>query len=417
MLVAPYAALPLYVMFGLRKQRRARLATAWPGGTPEPAGAVSHDPWVRLSNGLGLPAPALYHGLVIDADGYEARNTVLHGIDSASRSIDLATFTFADDALGAEIGRCLAAAARRGVIVRVLIDGFGVWLYRHRHLDGLRRAGVQIAFFSPPFDWRFRARANQRNHRKMLLIDSQTAWMGGRNLAAPYFVDGHHGPAWTDLSFQVDGPIVSSLTMLFERDWASALRRPWTVPRSLAGSTVPGAQALLIPSGPEYADDAWHAMLVWSCHAARERIAIATPYFVPDPELLNALVCALRRGVRVELIVPSQSNHRLADWARGRAVRDLQQAGGTVLTTPIMTHAKLVVIDQTIAFAGSANMDARSLFINHELMLGLRRASDVIAMGQWFDALATRCSPHHARPLTLRRDLKEGLAQWLTFQL
>ncbi len=411
MLAVPYFALPVYLMFGLRKHRRARMMPAWPGpAEPGP------DPWIRLSHGLGLPAPASYLRLTLDADGFAARDTLLGLIDSARRSVDVATFTFADDALGSAIGERLCAAARRGVTVRLLVDGIGVWLNRHRHFRQLRAAGVHIAFYSPMFDWPFRGRANLRNHRKMVVADSARAWLGGRNLAADYFV-GNGKPAWIDLSFTLDGQVAATLTMLFDRDWAFASRHRWVAPHEAVNAKPSPDNALLIPSGPEYADDTFHAMLVWACHASRTRIAIATPYFVPDPELLSALVGALRRGVEVALVMPDRSNHRLADWARGRAVRDLQLSGGRVLLTPGMSHAKLILIDDTIAFAGSANIDARSLFINHELMLGLRRPADVEAMRQWFDALAARCTPQHMKPLTLRRDLKEGLAQWLTFQL
>lgn len=411
MLAAPYFALPVYLMFGLRKHRRARLLPAWPGPA-EPG----KDPWIRLSQGLGLPTPTAYDSLVIDADGADARTALLRLLESAEHTIDIATFTFADDALGAAVGEQLLAATRRGAKVRVLVDGLGVWLYRHGHFRRLRDAGVRIAYYSPVFDWPFRGRANLRNHRKMVVVDSVRVWLGGRNLATEYFVDAKTR-AWIDFSFSLRGPIATTLTMLFERDWAFAARRRWVAPQQTLTEIPSIDDALLIPSGPEYADDTLHAMLVWACHAARERISIATPYFVPDPELLAALVCALRRGVAVQMLMPEKSNHRLADWARGRAVRDLQVTGGEVLLTPGMSHAKLILIDQTIAFAGSANIDARSLFINHELMLGLRRPADIAMMRQWFDTLAAGCTPQRMRPLTLRRDLKEGLAQWLTFQL
>lgn len=409
--VVPYGALPLYLMFGLRKHRRARQMPAWP---------VAEDPdhdddqWARLCRGLGLPPPADYTRFELDVDGDAARHRLLALLDGASRTIDISTFVFADDDIGRAITGRLVAATRRRVRVRVLVDGVGRLLHPRGHFRTLQQAGVEIAAYAPLFGRPLFGRPNLRNHRKLVAVDGDRAWLGGRNLAAEYF-GGATG--WIDLSFELHGPIVTTLQLLFEHDWASAGRKHWMPPADALPAAPPSNAALVMPSGPEYADDTFHAVLVWACNQARDRIAIATPYFVPDLELLSAMVCALHRGVKVQLVMPRRSNHRLADWARGRAVRDIIEAGGTVLLTARMSHAKLMVIDQGIAFAGSANVDARSLFLNHELMLGFRRKAEIDAFGSWFDRLAADCVASRARPLTLVQDLKEGLAQWLTFQM
>ncbi|MET0509485.1 MAG: phospholipase D-like domain-containing protein [Burkholderiaceae bacterium] len=407
----PYGALPVYLMFGLRKHRRARQMPAWPRrADPDP----EDDPWTRLCLGLGLPPPADHRDLVIDADGNAARQRLLALLDGATHSIDIATFTFADDELGRAVSARLEAAARRGVRVRVLVDGIGRLLHSRSHFPALRRAGVTLAAYAPLLGRPRVGRPNLRNHRKLVAVDRSRAWLGGRNLAAQYF-GGETG--WIDLSFEVGGPVVATLEMLFEYDWSIARRVRWVPDTDVPLAPPPSDAVLVMPRGPESADDTFQAVLVWACNQARDRIAIATPYFVPDLELLAALVCALHRGVKVQLVMPRRSNHRMADWARGRAVRDIIEAGGSVLLATRMSHAKLTVIDQRVAFAGSANVDARSLFLNHELMLGFRRKADVEAFGEWFDRLAADCVASRARPLTLVQDLKEGLAQWLTFQM
>ena len=129
-----------------------------------------------------------------------------------------------------------------------------------------------------------------------------------------------------------------------------------------------------MPSGPEQVDDTVQALLLSGCFMAQRRILAVTPYFIPDATLLMALTLAARRGVQVDLILPRRSNHRLADVARHRPLRDLAAAGARLWFTPFMLHAKVVVIDEQLALAGSANLDLRSLFLNYELMVAPRPA-------------------------------------------
>ncbi len=410
MVTVPYLALPIYLMFGLRKHRRARQMPPWP---IHESTRAEEDPWTRLSLGLGLPEPAGYDTLVVDSDGSAARKALLELIDGARQSIDVMTFIFADDEMGRAVTERLSAAIRRRVAVRVLVDGVGQFLHAHGQLKELTRRGATVLVYAPLLGRPIFGPPNLRNHRKLVLVDGAHGWVGGRNLANEYFDAREH---WIDLSFTVSGSVVRTLAMLFDYDWTVASGGRWSPP-PLHQPEPPADAAIVVPSGPEFADDTYHALLVWACHQARDRIAIATPYFVPDLELNAALVCALHRGVKVQLIVPRRSNHGLADWARDRPVRDVLEAGGKVLLAPRMTHAKLVVIDQSVAFCGSANLDARSLFLNHELMLGFRRKTDVEAFTTWFDQLASTCESSRAKPLTLVQDLKEGLAQWLTFQM
>ena len=128
-----------------------------------------------------------------------------------------------------------------------------------------------------------------------------------------------------------------------------------------------------------------YALLVSAAYRARRRIALVTPYFVPDAALLMALCLAARRGVVVDLLLPARSNHRLSDIARGRALRSLAQAGGRIWLAPQMLHAKLAVIDDELALAGSANFDSRSLFLNYELMVAFHAAPRRARVADWFE--------------------------------
>jgi len=189
--------------------------------------------------------------------------------------------------------------ARAGVKVRVLLDGFGVWLGGHFDLDSLRAAGVEVVKFVPALKSAVRG-LNLRNHRKMLLVDGERFWAGGRNLAGEYFEGDPAGgrPAWHDLSFDLRGPLAVRAQQRFDLDWNYASHLP--PPRFAGVSDEAGADAShlaqLIPSGPDQVDDTVHALLVSGAFMARERILAVTPYFVPDATLLMALTLAARRS-------------------------------------------------------------------------------------------------------------------------
>lgn len=416
-LLIPYIALPAYLMFGSRKlQRPARLAHR-PVALPAP------QPWaVQTVVALDQPPPVRYADLAVHADGTAARAALLATIDGAQRSLDVATFILAGDAFGDTVLERLCAKARAGVQVRLMVDGLGNLMVRRAPVRRLLEAGGERRLFVPPLRSPLKGRTNLRNHRKLLIADAGGAaarlWCGGRNLAQEYFEGGPHQAPWRDLSFDLRGPLVAQAAALFESDWAFASRvaRPPTPP-AVPPEAIDLDGAQLIASGPDQRDDTLYALLVTAAYRAGERILLATPYFVPEVALLTALCMAARRGVAVDLLLPSRSNHRLSDFARNRALRTLAQAGGRIWLAPGMLHGKLVVVDDTLALAGSANLDARSLFLNYELMVAFHAAGDVQRFAAWFERERAGAQPYVAQRPGLARDIAEGTLLWVGFQL
>jgi cardiolipin synthase len=420
----PYIAIPLYLMFGSRKLRMRDAPALLP---PISAAAVGDDEaaslWARrLGRSMGLAPAAPYEALQIHADGAAARRAVLDVIEGATRSLDVCTFILARDRLGDEIAAALRRKAEQGVGVRLLIDGIGAWLGGRLDVVSLRRAGVEVVTFVPPFRSILRGRANLRNHRKMVVADAARLWCGGRNFAAEYFEGDPRrgGEVWHDLSFDLRGELAVRAAEQFEEDWRYATRRSsgvHLVPAPYRIVPPDASLAQLVPSGPEQVDDTVQALILSGCFVAQRRVLAVTPYFIPDANLLLALTLAARRGVHVDIILPRRSNHRLADVARHRPLRDLAAAGARLWFTPFMLHAKVVVIDDQLALAGSANLDLRSLFLNYELMVAFYEPADVARFAAWIEGERARAVRFEPSEPGLVRDLSEGLLLWLAFQL
>ncbi|MEO8937898.1 MAG: phospholipase D-like domain-containing protein, partial [Burkholderiaceae bacterium] len=330
-LLVPYVALPSFLVFGSRKQPRPLLLPS-----PEPSSSTA--PWaIRAIAGLGQPAPATYRELFVHAGGVEAMSALWRVIDGAVESIDICTFIIGNDPIGESVVARLVAKAKAGVRVRLLVDGMGRLMHRPPDLSPLVDAGARFAVFVPPLRLPIRARANLRDHRKMVIADAgrpdRRLWSGGRNLAGEYF-EGVRGEApWHDLTFDVGGNIVLQAAALFERDWAYGNGETVeTAPRIRAKvvDALAHCCAQMVASGPDEVEDTIQTVLVSGAYQAERRIVMVTPYFVPDASLLTALCMAALRGVTVELLIPARSNHRMSDIARRRALRALAHAGGHV---------------------------------------------------------------------------------------
>jgi cardiolipin synthase len=414
----PYVALPLYMLFGNRKVNKPMPAS--------PAAPFPHgDALQALSHALGLPPATHYTSFALHQDGAQAYAALLNHIQGARQSLEICTFVLGRDAIGHAISAALMQQARAGVRVRLLLDGVGRYLGGWPVLHELRHAGVDVRIFVPLFSSARAGRTNLRNHRKMVVADGNRLWTGGRNLAREYF---DHVPAadaslpgWIDLSFELQGDIAQQGRQQFEQDWDyagehEALSASSPVSRSALGGQ-PAATVQLVPSGPDRADDTIYSLLVSACYAAQTRIVAVSPYFVPDTALTMALNLAAKRGVQIDLLLPAQSNHRLADWARGSALRELAAAGARIWLLDTMIHAKAVVFDERMALAGSCNLDERSLFLNFELSIAFYALEDIRQFAAWIDRQRTAARLYTPPPRTLGRDLMEGAVRWLAFQL
>ena len=301
--------------------------------------------------------------------GDAAYPAMLAAIDTAEKSVGLASYIFRDDAAGMPFIQALIRAHRRGVAVRVLIDGIGGGYFWSGTYERLREAGVPVDRFLHSYvPWKTPF-LNLRNHRKLLVIDGRVAFTGGINIGAENLLATNPAHPVHDTHFRLEGPVVEQLTEVFADDWVyetgeKLLDKAWFPELSTCGDAV----ARAITSGPDEDMEQIEFAVLHAISCARRSIRVVTPYFLPPDVLTTALGLAAMRGIAVDVFVPEQSNHRVLDWARRVPLRNLVEAGCRVwLMPPPFDHSKLMCIDDIWSLIGSANWDTRSFRLNFEL--------------------------------------------------
>ena len=400
----PYVALPLFLLFGSRAARRvARVVPAHPTGD-----------WISdYARAFGLP-PRRQGRASVHADATESMASLFAVIARAKSTLDVCVFLFAGDRFGCDVAERLATRSREGVRVRVMVDGVGLLLKSRDAVASLRASGVDVRIFHAPSLLGLSS-VDVRNHRKCAIADGTSVWMGGRNLAEEYF-EARGDACWRDLTFESEGAIVADIAHQFERDWQDALSRELQGFDASAERPADNGTFRFVATGPDQPDDTLRSLLLSAAFRARTRFLIATPYFVPDSALLDALRLACVRGVDVRILVPARSNHRFADFVRGRSLRLLAGVGATIRLCPRMNHAKLVIVDSEVAFAGSANFDTRSLMINYEAMMLCTAPEDIARFAEWMTHAFADSGDFVAARVPLWRDLAEGLLLAAAFE-
>lgn len=292
---------------------------------------------------------------------------MLDAIAGAEEEVLLEMYIFTSGAIGQRFREALVQARGRGVRVLVLLDAFGSMLLPSTFWNPLIEAGGSFRWFNP-----FSAgeRYGSRNHRKLLVVDRCLAIIGGFNVANAYYGDGARR-GWRDLGMQLAGPMVAPLADSFHAQYHSAeVRPPSYMPlhRNSLDEEIQGDRWRLLFSGPGRGHSALKRSLVTDLWSAR-KVQIICAYFLPTWRLRRALMRVVRQGGEVELILAGKSDILTARLACRSLYSKLMRAGVKIYEyEPQVLHAKLFIIDD-IAYVGSANLDARSLQLNHELLL------------------------------------------------
>ena len=408
LIVLPYVALPMFYVFARRKQDHI---TALPWRSPQTNVAQGSD---QLPRAIGLPPIRLAPTPQIYSVGSQALDALVHLIKSATKAIQFETFIFADDDSGTRVVDALVQAQNRGIKVQILVDELGNHPSMRKITQRMRDNHLDLKPFGKVRGLRSLATGNLRNHRKQVIVDGETLWCGGRNIANEYF-DSVADNGWTDLTFTIQGELVDDAATVFQGDWDGT--NASSAPFQTSNSSEQASHAVrLVPSGPDFKFDTQYELLLEMIGKAERRVWIATPYYVPDDTLQNAVTRARLRGADVQLLTPAKSNHGLADFARKRSLRDLHANQVVIHLLPFMSHAKLVIIDD-VAICGSHNFDTRSLFLNYEMSVQFLDNRDVDVFARWYVDQVKVTTLADPQPPTLPMDLAEGLVRSLAYQL
>jgi cardiolipin synthase len=385
LLFIPYFTLIPYLVFGrssfdayikARRHANAEMRDAikdlnWRPWIEEAVAARRSDAYASLRAMPKLGStPALANNEVkLLINGDDTFNAIFDSIRSAKKTILVQFFIIHDDLLGRRLQEQLLLKAAEGLDVYVLYDRIGSHNLPARYIDKLRDGGVQIKAFATRGGWLNRFQINFRNHRKIVVVDGQTGFLGGHNVGDEYLGLKPPLAPWRDTHVRVIGPVVACLQESFAEDWFWATRElpPLSLPESFPED---GLLCQLLTSGPADKQETCSLFFVEAIHAATERVWITSPYFVPDEAVSAALHLAVLRGVDVRLLLPSRPDHYVVYAASTLYAFEAVRAGVRVFRYgPGFMHQKVVLVDNEISAIGSANMDNRSFRLNFELML------------------------------------------------
>ncbi|WP_455220579.1 cardiolipin synthase [Kaarinaea lacus] len=380
----PFVGPVFYWIFGVnRVQRRARRLFSRSltrsvtekdaemyalSGEPDIAALPSIQPFIKVSNRICRIPLRQGNNIEILFNGDNTYPAMLDAIENARQCVYLMTYIFDTDEQGNRFIDALVRCKERGVDVKVLVDGVGELGQWTRASTRLSRSGISAERFlplslkPPAFYW------NLRNHRKLLVVDHTTAFTGGINISARHMF-GNNGKSSRveDLHFKLTGPVVEDLEELFFDDWEFVTGQHMEIvapeqPRT--GNVL----CRVIVDEPSEIIDRLATTLVGAVSAAKERIVVMTPYFLPSRELMSALQAAALRNLDVTILLPAKNDNLLVHWATRNLLWQLLQFDIHVYyQPPPFVHSKLFIIDDQLVFFGSANVDPRSLRLNFEL--------------------------------------------------
>ncbi len=383
LLLIPWVALPFYWVFGrsrfygyvkARRSKNRQLKQIVKDmaiysssfKSPPQQDRPAFKAWQQLA-----PTPFTQHNhtkLLINGD--EAFPAMFEHIDAAQSYILIQFYIIRDDALGREFQERLIRKAKQGVRVYLLYDEIGCHGLPSAYIEALTRAGVEARPFKTTKGRRNRFQINFRNHRKIMVVDGRVAFVGGLNVGDEYIGRSRRFGPWRDTHVKASGPCVQSVQLSFIEDWHWATMRvpslDW-VPKPAAEGDM---SVLVLPTGPADDLDSCALLFIQAINAAKHRLWIATPYFVPDATVINALQLAGLRGVDVRIILPQKADHWLVYLSMFSYLRPAEDAGVKIYRyQPGFLHQKVMLIDHDIAAVGTANLDNRSFRLNFEITM------------------------------------------------
>ncbi|WP_045561242.1 phospholipase D-like domain-containing protein [Streptomyces sp. FxanaA7] len=326
----------------------------------------------RLERLIGVAATE-GNALTVLRNGDEIFPAMLGAIHRARHTVDMMTFVYWRGDIAREFAHALAERARAGVRVRLLLDGFGSRLIETEQLETMERAGVQVAWFRKPL-YLSPLKQNHRCHRKVLVVDEETAFTGGVGIAQEWCGDARDETEWRDTHVEVRGPAVDGMAAAFAQNWAECHDELFDErDRFIEHRPQGGAVVQVVRGSASLGWQDMQTLMRVMMESAEERFRLATAYFSPDVYFVDLLCATARRGVRVEILLPGTHTDKRVCRLAGQHHYDELTACGVKIHQyrPTMMHAKVVTVDGVAALIGSTNFNRRSLDHDEEIMLAV----------------------------------------------
>ena len=319
-------------------------------------------------------------------DGEATFDSILTGIAGAEDYVLFQFYMIHDDELGRRVKDALIERAQAGVRVFVLYDEIGSSGLPREYVADLEAAGVKVSSFRPNRGWNNRFQLNFRNHRKIVVVDGKSSWVGGHNVGDEYLGRDPEFSPWRDTHLRIDGPAAIQLQAVAFGDWYWATRE---IP-ALNWRPTPAEDAdtpvMILPSSPSRQLEATGLMFTTALHSARERVWISAPYFVPDEAVMKALFLADLRGVDVRIITSEKPDSLPVHLAAFHYIRQLRDTGIQFYAySPGFLHQKVMLVDDDFATVGTANFDNRSFRLNFEVTAVVAEREFAAQMAQMFE--------------------------------
>ncbi|MCY0961347.1 phospholipase D-like domain-containing protein [Streptomyces sp. H27-H5] len=326
----------------------------------------------RLERLIGIAATE-GNALTPLRNGDEIFAAMLAGIRGARHTVDMMTFVYWKGEIARDFARALAERARAGVRVRLLLDGFGSRLIERELLDSMEEAGVTVAWFRKPL-YLSPLKQNHRCHRKVLVVDEETAFTGGVGIAEEWCGNARNEREWRDTHVEVRGPAVDGIAAAFAQNWAECHDELFDDRDRFVDHRHQGDAIVQVVRGS--ASFGWQDMQTLvrvMLESAEERFRLATAYFSPDEYFIELLCATAGRGVEVEILLPGpHTDKRVCQLAGQHHYEDLVSCGVKIYQyQPTMMHAKVITVDRVAALVGSTNFNRRSLDRDEEVMLAV----------------------------------------------
>ncbi len=413
----PLLALPLYLIFGRSKfhgyvaARRSDNRDLKPivdklaafGPTFQAAMVSGESSWRALEMLALMPFTHSNHATLL-IDGKQTFNALFSGIDAAENYILVHYYIIRDDSTGRAFQSRLMARAREGVRVYLIYDEIGSFSLPGAYLDALRGAGVHVRPFHSTKGRANRFQLNFRNHRKIVVVDGAIAFVGGLNVGDEFLKGTVKLGPWRDTHLELNGPCVQCVQLAFLEDWYWAAH---TIP-DLNWEPRPAADAdqniLILPTGPADELESCGLFFLEAINGSRERLWIASPYFVPDRQIVSALQLAALRGVDVRLMLPEKADHLLIYLSSFSYLEEAETAGVKVYRyQPGFLHHKVLLVDDELAAVGTANLDNRSFRLNFEITVVVNNREFSGQVDAMMRNDLSRCRQTHSKELAERR--------------